>query len=210
MDERAMFPLGTVLVPSMALPLHVFEPRYRQLVQDVLVDGIESEKASFGVVLIERGSEVGGGEVRTDVGTLARIVEVAELPGGRYGIGAVGTERFRVREWLPDDPYPRASTEPWPDPPVEPSDHELAAAVEAQLRRLLALAAEIGERVTPATTSIGGDAASMSFQMTAMAPLGPMDRQQLLAAESVSARLETLRRMLAEQRTVLERRLGER
>ncbi len=65
-----MFPLGTVLFPSMVLPLHVFEPRYRQLT----LECIEAER-EFGVVLIARGSEVGGGDQRRSVGTLARIVQ---------------------------------------------------------------------------------------------------------------------------------------
>ena len=88
-----MFPLGSVLVPSAGLPLHVFEPRYRALVQDCLAGDRE-----FGVVLIERGSEVGGDDVRTSVGTVARIVEATELPDGRWAVAAVGVRRVRVRQ----------------------------------------------------------------------------------------------------------------
>ncbi len=77
-----MFPLGTVLLPGMPLSLHVFEPRYRQMVDDC-----RAGDGTFGVVLIERGSEVGGGDVRTDVGTLTRIVEARELPDGRWLLG---------------------------------------------------------------------------------------------------------------------------
>src|SRR6478672_4324189 len=73
-----MFPLGTVLLPFAHLPLHIFEPRYRALVKDCLAGDGE-----FGVVLIERGHEVGGGDVRFGVGTVARIVQTAELPDGR-------------------------------------------------------------------------------------------------------------------------------
>ena len=64
-----MFPLGTVLFPHALLPLRVFEPRYRLMTQRVL--GADSE---FGVVLIERGSEVGGGDTRFGIGTIALIV----------------------------------------------------------------------------------------------------------------------------------------
>ena len=60
-----MFPLGTVLLPSVLLPLHIFEERYRTLIRDVL-----DADREFGVVLIERGSEVGGGDTRSSVGTL--------------------------------------------------------------------------------------------------------------------------------------------
>ena len=59
-----MFPLGTVLFPHALLPLRVFEPRYRTMTAHVM-----RGDAEFGVVLIERGSEVGGGDIRFDVGT---------------------------------------------------------------------------------------------------------------------------------------------
>src|SRR3954447_18112242 len=103
MATLPMFPLGGVLLPSVYLPLHVFEPRYRELVQ-VCLDGDQE----FGVVLIERGSEVGGGDQRVDVGTVARIVEAPQMPEGRGALGTVAPRRIRVREWLVDYPYPRA------------------------------------------------------------------------------------------------------
>src|SRR6478609_3186788 len=101
-----MFPLGTVLFPHALLPLHVFEPRYRLMTQRVL-----RGEREFGVVLIERGSEVGGGDTRFDVGTVARVVQIAELPDGRYAVATVGLRRIRVIRWLDDDPYPRAQVE---------------------------------------------------------------------------------------------------
>src|ERR1044072_5335469 len=101
-----MFPLGTVLLPFAHLPLHIFEPRYRALVKDCLAGDGE-----FGVVLIERGQEVGGGDGRFGGGRVAGIVQAAELPDGRWLLDAVGTERFRVTEWLPEDPYPVAMVE---------------------------------------------------------------------------------------------------
>ncbi len=128
-----MFPLGTVLLPGGVLPLHVFEPRYRQLVIDCLND--DSGDPEFGVTLIERGSEVGGGDQRSAVGVVGRMVQVDALPGGRYAVVAVGTRRFRVNAWLPDDPYPLADVDEWrdvdPDAPELPDrvaggDHEAA------------------------------------------------------------------------------------
>src|SRR5882757_6408667 len=74
-----MFPLGNVLFPHAQLPLHVFEPRYRALAETCLAGDGE-----FGVVLIERGSEVGGGDTRFSIGTVARIVAAGRLPDGRY------------------------------------------------------------------------------------------------------------------------------
>ena len=198
-----MFTLGTVLVPSAALPLHVFEPRYRALVRDCLAGDEE-----FGVVLIERGSEVGGEDVRTDVGTVARIVEARELPDGRWAIGAVGVRRIRVTAWLPDDPYPVAEVEEWPDPsPREGFGERLAASI-AQLRRALALASEAGDPAAPATIELSDDPVLTSYQAIAVAPLGPLDRHRLLAAESADERIEQLDELVRDAIEVLQLRLG--
>lgn len=198
-----MFPLGSVLVPSAGLPLHVFEPRYRALVRDCLAGDRE-----FGVVLIARGSEVGGGEVRTDVGTVARIAEAVELPDGRWAVAAVGVRRLRVRRWLPDDPYPVAEVEEWADPEPGPGHGETLRSVVAQLRRCLALAAEAGDPAAPATIELTDDPILAGHQAAAVAPLGPLDQQRLLAAVSPEVRLEQLGALLAEQIEVLELRLG--
>src|ERR1700722_12172639 len=129
-----MFPLGTVLFPHAPLPLHVFEPRYRTLTRNVMRDDGE-----FGVVLIERGSEVGGGDTRFDIGTVARVVRAQELPDGGFALATVGIRRIRVVQWLPDEPYPRAEV-------VELDDRSVASAapdddaVRARARALTALA----------------------------------------------------------------------
>jgi len=101
-----MFPLGGVGFPGSVMPLHVFEPRYRQMMSD-----LQRGDLRFGIVLIERGSEVGGGEVRTTIGTRMRVSEATHYEDGRWGIVAVGEERIRVVTWLPDDPYPLALVE---------------------------------------------------------------------------------------------------
>lgn len=198
-----MFPLGSVLVPSMALPLHVFEPRYQALVHDCLAGARE-----FGVVLIERGSEVGGGDVRTDVGTVARIVEAAELPDGRWALGAVGTRRLRVESWLLDDPYPRADVVDWPDPAPGPGHDALAQRALASLRRALALAAEAGDAAAPATIELSTDPVLFGYQAVAVAPISTLDRQRLLAAASPEARLEGLAASLDDAVSLLELRLA--
>src|SRR5262245_59016792 len=132
-----MFPLGTVLFPSVFLPLHVFEPRYRELTRRCLEGTRE-----FGVVLIERGSEVGGDDVRTDIGTVARIVEAREFEDGRWMLATVGSHRVRVIEWLPDDPFPRAEVELWEDAAAGADAPEQYARAVALTRRVLALKAE--------------------------------------------------------------------
>src|SRR3954451_24885804 len=106
-----MLPLRTGLFPHTALALPLFEDRYRALAETCLRgDG------RFGVVLIERGFEVGGGDQRFAVGTVARIVAAAPTPDGRYLLATVGTERFRVKKWLDDDPFPRAEIDVLDEP----------------------------------------------------------------------------------------------
>ena len=127
-----MFALQSVLLPGLPLPLHVFEPRYV-----AMLDTVIATDRRMGVVLIERGREVGGGDVRCDVATMARVIEARQLPDGRLLVMAVGVHRIRVRRWLPDDPYPLAETEDWPDEP-EP----LSPEAPEMLRRLSGLVSE--------------------------------------------------------------------
>jgi hypothetical protein len=197
----------------MILPLHVFEPRYRALVRDCTAGDRE-----FGVVLIERGSEVGGGDVRTDVGTMARIIRADALPDGRFAVGAVGVRRIRVTSWLDDAPYPRALVEDWPDegPPDDDRAPEagrdrvadLVDEVGGLLRRAAALLTELGEPAPPLDLALSDDPVVAGYQVTVFAPLGPLDRQALLAAASVPSRLEHARRLLVEQVELFQARLG--
>jgi Lon protease-like protein len=203
--ELPMFPLGTVLFPHAVLPLHVFEPRYRALVEHCLAGEPE-----FGVVLIERGSEVGGGDTRFDLGTVARIVQGAQLPDGRYVLVTVGAGRVRVQEWLADDPYPHAMVDDAVD--VTSGDAtDLRDVVQRSLVRVLALRAELGEPnpvADGATITLDRDPARASFEASALAPLNPLDAQRLLEVDDATARLERLGALLADQAAVLEHRLA--
>jgi Lon protease-like protein len=201
MAALAMFPLGTVLFPGAILPLHVFEPRYRSLVQDCLAGEPE-----FGVVLIERGSEVGGGDLRSMIGTVARMVEVRELPDGRSVLVAVGTRRIRVTAWLDDDPYPRAEVEDWPDEPPTSGYGDRLESTVAHLRRVLALRAELGGSAAPATAELSDDPLVATYHAAALAPVGPADHYELLAAAGPEERLHLLDRLLddAEEQARLE------
>jgi hypothetical protein len=195
-----MFPLGNVLVPGMLLPLQVFEPRYRSMLDDCLAGD-----RTFGVVLIERGSEVGGGDVRTDVGTLASIVRAEELPDGRWAVLSVGLRRIRVDRWLPDDPYPVAETSDWPD---DPSDDSVPTVVPTLLRRSAALARELGMTAAPLDLELVDDPVAASYQAVVAAPLGQADRQRLLAAPTLADRWLLLETLLADQIELLEAQLS--
>jgi hypothetical protein len=196
-----MFPLQTVLFPGVAMPLHVFEPRYRALTRHCL-DG----DGRFGVVLIERGSEVGGGDVRVSVGTCARIVEAAELPDGRWLLMAAGVERVEVARWLPDDPYPQAEVTVLVDAAAGPDAADQRGAVERLLRRALALKAELGEPAAAATVELDPDPAVAAYQAAALAPVGALDAQRLLEQDGPDQRLALLVSVLDEEVRVLAQR----
>ena len=200
-----MFPLGTVLFPHMPLPLHVFEERYKALVHDTLHAGRE-----FGVVLIERGHEVGGGDSRFGVGTVAQIAAEAELPGGRWALLTRGERRIRVDTWLADDPYPVALVETVEEDPGEAvAEVDRLARAEREVRRALALAAELGVAgVAPATVDLDPDPAVAAWQLCAVAPLGPVDRQRLLEAEGAGGRLELLAGLAADAAELFAHRLS--
>lgn len=196
-----MFPLGTPLVPGQMLPLQVFEPRYRALVETCMAGD-----RSFGVVLIERGSEVGGGDVRFDVGTVARIDECAETPDGRYVLAAVGTERFRIAAWLPDDPFPRAEVEVVTDPESGADTLERRTAIVAGFQRVLHAARSLGAEI-PNGLTLADDPIRAGWEATALAPIGPLDVLTILSEDDPAARLDLVAAALADAAELLELRL---
>ena len=203
----AMFPLGSVLFPGAVLPLHVFEPRYRQLVRDCLA----TDEHEFGVALIERGSEVGGGDFRSMTATVSRLLQVAEMPDGRFAVVTVGMWRVHIDHWLNDDPYPRAVVSEWPDgiddiDDVDDFDKQLEQ-LSARVRRINALASEMGRDGTSVDTDLSDAPTLASFQLCALAPLGPADQQRLLEASGPSSRLALLTHALDDAEAVLRFRL---
>lgn len=203
MMKLPMFPLGTVLVPRMPLPLYVFEDRYRALVHDCLAGD-----RTFGVVLIERGHEVGGGDVRFGIGCTARIDEAERTPDGRWGIVATGAERFRVDAWLPDDPYPQAEVTvlddgEWTTDASIALDH--ASLVFA---RVLELAARLGSTIDRSVLERSGDPVFDHWALVGRAPVGPLDKLTVLGAETPERRLDLLATQLTDVEAVLASRLG--
>lgn len=174
MTVLAQFPLQSVLLPGMPLALQVFEPRYLALMEDIAAgDG------RFGVVMITRGSEVGGADQRADVGTVAQLVASAPTNDGRLMIEAVGTERFRVTRWLDDDPYPRAEIEPWTQLMGGAAEDRLGVARE-RFDVFLTLVSELGADVGAVEVSDGGVGAL--YGMAFAAPVSTHDRYRILAA----------------------------
>ena len=215
-----MFPLGSVLLPGGILPLHVFEPRYRDMVRDCLRDDGEPE---FGQVLISHGWETGGGDDRTSVGTVAQMLQVEAIDENRYALVAVGTRRIRINAWLPDDPYPLADVDDWPD--VDPDPAGLAvnvAASHARVRAVRALAAQVaarldgpvseladeGEAADTGDDEISDDPLVATYHLATLAPIGPADRFRLLSAPGPANRLDVLDEILDDVEAMLKFRLS--
>jgi Lon protease-like protein len=199
-----MFPLGTVLFPYAVLPLHVFEPRYRALTRHVL-DGDQE----FGIALIERGSEVGGGDVRFGVGTLAHVVQFAQLADGRFALAVVGVSRFRVERWLPEEPFPRAEIVALPELDGEGDVGTLLADALDALRAVFAIASQIEGATDVPEPSVSPDPEQAAYEIAALASPGPLDAQRLLELPDTAARLSALRAHLDETAAVLRARLGD-
>ena len=183
-----MFPLSSVLFPYMPLQLRVFEQRYLTMLSYLL----QRDPAEFGVVLIERGQEVGGEkQQRFSTGTVARITQL-EAAEGFLSVVAEGERRIEVTEWLEGAAYPRAAVrvrEPlvW-DEGLRP----LRERAEKVVRRALALASEYGDQRWSATVELSEEPVPAAWQLAAIAPLGPLDQVALLASDSMKELLESV------------------
>ena len=192
--EMAMFPLESAVLPNQDLPLRIFEPRYVALVRHCVEVG-----DPFGVVLISRGREVGGGDTRCDVGVLSRITECVDHGFDRYSLGCRTGERIRVREWLSDDPYPRATIKLWPDEPGDPVTPSQLLEVEDRVTALFERIAEARGVQLPGRDVLLGydeagadDAGQRLFALASRLPIGTADRYAVLSAPSPADRLVTL------------------
>jgi hypothetical protein len=205
MTVMPMFPLGSVLMPAMPLPLRIFEPRYLKLLGDLM----GSENPEFGVVLIERGDEVGGGEKRMTLGTIASVINIGTTQEF-YGLESFGTQRFRVTSWLPDDPYPLAVIEFIPDLIWDDTLLDSKNQLETKVRQLLAFASEFTNLQFGATTALSDDPMEACWQLAGILPIGELDQMDLLnsaSAEELISRIfeivttadQTLRDIMAQQ-----------
>ena len=208
----AMFPLQSALLPDEDLPMQIFEPRYTALVRDCMRD----DDPRFGVVLISQGREVGGGDVRCDVGTVARITECVDLAGsGRFMLRCRTGERIRVCDWLPDDPYPRAMVQAWPDEPGEPVTADQLEELEDRVMALFERIAAARNVLLPDRALVlGSDADTVDpglrlYALASRVPIGPADRYSVLAAPSAAERLAALSDAVDSVAAVIEFQLSE-
>lgn len=193
-----MFPLGSVLFPYTPLVLRVFEPRYLMMLGRLL----DESDPEFGVVLIERGLEAGGGDERSSVGTMARIIQVEAGAEDLYVV-AVGGERITVDAWREDDPHPVADVSTMPaltwDEALEPVHREAQRVV----RRVATLASTLGEGGWDPQSELSEDPVESSWQLAAIAPLGEYDRFRLLNSTSLGGLLRALIDLCLDEEPVL-------
>ncbi|HVH50778.1 MAG TPA: LON peptidase substrate-binding domain-containing protein [Gaiellaceae bacterium] len=192
-DEIGLFPLGVVLLPTERVPLHIFEPRYRELINECIDDEVE-----FGFVFADEDG------VR-ELGTRALVTDVLErFDDGRLNIVVEGQERFRVERLTQGRAFMTAMVEPVDDE-AEDVEEETARRAAGAFRALAALA-------DAETREIDEQSPQLAFELAAQVELAPEAKQGLLELRSEQQRLELVAELLDAARAVLiaTRRLGER
>lgn len=180
----AMFPLGAVLFPHTPLALRIFEERYLVMLGRLL----DETDPAFGVVLIERGIETGGGDQRFPLGTIARLSHVVPQ-AGQIQVVARGAERFEIVEWLDDAPYPRADVRALPDLEWNDVLAPLLDEAERIVRRVLGRARRFGGTRWDPDVELSEEPLERAWQVAAIAPLGELDQMDLLRSATMGGLL---------------------
>lgn len=177
MDTLALFPLNTVLFPGQLLPLHIFEPRYRQMIGECIQHG-----QPFGVVLIRSGEEVAENAEPNEVGTTAHIVQVERLDDGRMNILCVGNARFRVAQTFHDKPYLYGQVNLWPWQPFANGQADVAL-IRKRLDRYVQALAELTE--SKLQIDLPDDPAALANTAAAVLQIDTDEKQLLLSTASI-------------------------
>ena len=206
-----IFPLPLVLFPGAPQALHIFEPRYRQMLADCLAGD-----QRFGIAHVSPVAAHGVESIPSagDVGCVAVIRSTQRLPDGRADILTEGERRFRLLEWCADDRlYRVARVEEFEDDPVAPGEAlTLAADVRHDFLRLTEALGTLAGNDFAEPVELPADPAALSFRVAAALELHATAKQALLATRSTTARLRELARLLepltaeAEQRAVVRER----
>jgi Lon protease-like protein len=186
MSEIGLFPLGLVLLPTEQVPLHIFEPRYRELIEESL-----EQDVPFGVIYADE-------DGLRQIGTLATITEVTErFDDGRLNILVEGGERFRLLELTEGRTFVTGRVEPVDDQhdPADPDDIERALALFARLVELTSSPVEAPASETP----------ELSFAIAGCFDFSPELKQELLDESSERVRLVRLCELLAIAAETVER-----
>lgn len=186
MEELGLFPLRIVLVPGERVPLHVFEPRYKELVGECL-----AEESAFGLLYEDD-------EGVREVGTRAAVVEVLRrYPDGRLDVVVEGRERFRLVEETAGRSFRTGRVEPVADERDEPAERERERALE-RYRRVAEIAGVEAEDLEAAE--------SLAFELAARVELPVAAKQDLLELRSEGERLRLVAELLERAARTLEER----
>lgn len=195
MSDRTvpMFPLGMVVFPHQVVGLCVFEPRYQRMLAD-----LDAER-SFGTCLIERGSEVGGGDERSWVGTVVRIVASQSLADGKTLLMVEGHECFEVAAWLEDAPYPKAVVRQrcCDDVMIDP---QLLRSTESAVKSLRSLRSEfMADECLTRNCDMNADPWIRSWQLCSMTPMSTLDQFKALSMSDPNDRLRLIAEVCCER-----------
>ena len=200
--DLPLFPLNTVLFPRMPLPLHIFEPRYQEMMTRCL-----RERIGFGVLLIKEGLEVGGPAKTFTVGTVARIISADELDDGRINMLTMGMVRFRLLKTHDHHNYMSGDIETWEDEMgdtrVLPKLTKLAH--RAYIHYVTDLAELMDERDRPNQIVAPQDPQILSYTIASNLQIPNEDKQQLLQIETVEERLARELELLESEQSFLQR-----
>jgi Lon protease-like protein len=176
-DEIGLFPLGTVLLPTERIPLHIFEPRYRELISECIDEGRE-----FGLILADD-------DGLREVGTRAAITEVLErFEDGRLNVVVEGRERFKLITLTSGRSFQTGEVEPVVDLVDKPQP--------ADVERAVTLLRKLGEIAGADVESVAVETSSPSFELAARVEFEPRIKQALLEQRSEPERLQTLSELL--------------
>ena len=203
MPTVPLFPLRTVLVPGLVLPLHIFEPRYRLMVR-MVADAPEDERG-FGIVALRPGcSEADGRPGLYDIGTMARITRVDELPDGRFDVITVGARRFSIDSLDDEMPFTRAQVTLHPEPVGEAgaavSLAEEAVTLLKTYREVISTWGVIG---MSEIDNLPDDPVVLSYLIAAAIVTDLPQRQALLGIEDAEQRLEAVCEVLRREIEVM-------
>jgi Lon protease-like protein len=198
-----LFPLNTVLFPSMVLPLHIFEDRYKLMINTCL-----AQDKPFGVVLIYSGTEVEESAIPHPVGTVARIANWEWLPDGRMNILSIGDRRFRILEYADfESPYLTGSVEYWDDEPADFLDlPKLMNNVGRNFIDYLTLIMSLADQALPVSQlHLPTDPSMLSYQVASNLQIDVNEKQELLEEPSAVARLQRELTLLRREGGFLQR-----
>ena len=197
--DLPLFPLRTVLFPGQALPLHIFEARYRQMIADCM-----EADATFGVVLIQEGMEVGSLATPYEVGTTAVIEDIERLSDGRMNIVTIGQERFQLRSYdVTGKPYLVGRVSPWPWSDYAPPEAGLKKAVRRRVEQYVGLLSQASE-TDISLDSIPQNPSELAALAAVVLQIPPEQKQTLLETPSVDELLRELDQLLREENRGLQ------